>query len=141
MKRELKQRERLWQEATGHCIYCGHPVSLEEMEADHIVPRSRGGENGFANKVCSCPACNALKGDATLEDFLRNHFNDSQLQKYLNRVDTLAQQGKMTWEKAWDLSAPAMDAHTASRAPEPQEEEAAPGGSLCFFGGLLYVAR
>ena len=104
MKRELKLRERLWREATGHCIYCGHPVSLEEMEVDHIVPKSRGGGNGFGNKVCSCPCCNAQKGDATLEDFLQNNMNKSQQEKYLNRLDTLVEQGKMTFDKALSLS-------------------------------------
>lgn len=99
MKRELKQRERLWQEATGHCIYCGHPVTLEEMEADHIVPRSKGGENGFANKVCSCPRCNALKGDAFLEEFL-DGMSACQKEKYLNRLDALVEQGKLSWDKA-----------------------------------------
>ena len=129
MKRELKQRERLWREATGHCIYCGHPVSLEEMETDHIVPRARGGGNGIENKVCSCPRCNALKGDASLEEFLRNNMNQSQLQKYLNRLETLERQGKMGPDKCWELCSPAWDA-----APRPE-------GEIYFIGGIVCIEQ
>jgi CRISPR/Cas system Type II protein with McrA/HNH and RuvC-like nuclease domain len=127
MKRELKQRERLWQEATGHCVYCGHPVSPEEMETDHIVPRSRGGENGFANKVCSCPRCNALKGDTSLEEFLRNTMGPCQRERYLNRLDALVEQGKMSWDKAVRLSG------REEEAPVPEYRE------LFLVGGLVYI--
>ena len=138
MKREQKQRERLWREATGHCLYCGHPVSLEEMEVDHIHPRSRGGGNGYGNKVCSCPGCNALKGDALLEDFLRDHFNETQYRKYLNRLETLVTQGKMPWEKYWELSAPEHEDEDFE-APEPLEAPAPPQGRLCLIGGILFL--
>ena len=69
MKRQKSNRQLLWEEATGHCIYCGHPVKPEEMEVDHIEPLSLGGSNGMENKVCSCPHCNAAKGNQTLEEF------------------------------------------------------------------------
>ena len=140
MKRELKQRERLWREATGHCIYCGHPVSLEEMEVDHIVPRSRGGDNGYGNKVCSCPSCNALKGDAPLEDFLRDHMNETQYRKYLNRLETLVTQGKLTWEKYWELSRPECGEDDYSERTPPEAPDP-PQGGLCFFGGILFLER
>lgn len=125
MQRELKQRERLWREATGHCIYCGHPVSLEEMEVDHIVPRSRGGENNYANKVCTCPRCNALKGDAPLKEFLGS-MSRCRKEKYLNRLDALVEQGKMNWDKASALS-------DAAGSLKPEDTD------LCLFAGLVYV--
>ena len=100
MKREKNIRERLWEETSGHCIYCGRPVTLQEMEVDHIVPKSLGGGGEFMNKVCVCPQCNATKADALLEDFLEDTKNTKKLRKYHNRLKALQAQGKMSEMKA-----------------------------------------
>jgi len=97
-KREKSQKERLLEEAAGACVYCGHPVTLETMETDHIVPRSKGGTGGFENKVCACPACNARKADLDMRGFLAG-FSGRQRRRYENRLDTLVEQGKMDWRK------------------------------------------
>lgn len=99
MKRQKNHRQLLWEEATGHCIYCGRPVQLEKMEVDHIQPLSLGGSNGMENKVCSCSQCNATKGNQTLEEFL-DSLSPKERKRYSNRVNTLVEQGKMDWEKA-----------------------------------------
>lgn len=103
MKREKNQREKLWEEAGGHCIYCGHPISLENMEIDHIDPLCLGGENNYGNKVCSCPACNAAKGGKSLEDFLLENMGKTKRKRLSNRVNHLAAQNKMSWAKAFRL--------------------------------------
>ena len=100
MAREKKQREKLWEEATGHCIYCGKPLRLEEMEIDHIIPLCKGGDNSYGNKVCSCPGCNALKAGMSLEEFLQDNMSEKQRNRFSNRVNTLVEQRKMNWEKA-----------------------------------------
>lgn len=100
MKREKTTRERLWEETSGHCVYCGHPVSLEQMEVDHIVPRSLGGDNSFDNKVCACPQCNAAKGNLLVEDYLEKAMSQKKLRHYRNRLDTLVEQFKISEEKA-----------------------------------------
>ena len=99
MKRQKTNRQLLWEEATGHCVYCGHPVTAEGMEVDHITPLSLGGGNGMENKVCSCPRCNATKAGRSLEEFL-DSMSAKERRRYSNRVNTLAEQGKMDWEKA-----------------------------------------
>lgn len=43
------------------CGYCGKPAST----IDHILPRSRGGANAWANTVAACGRCNNRKGDRT----------------------------------------------------------------------------
>lgn len=100
MKREQNQREKLWEEATGHCIYCGRPVKMEEMEIDHIVPLCQGGDNSFENKVCSCPRCNAAKAGMLLEDYVEKHMTASQRKRFSNRITHLLLHGKMDWDKA-----------------------------------------
>lgn len=56
------------------CIYCGiSPGGLQrgqilrkhDFTIDHIVPRSRGGQNTWTNTACACPFCNQRKGDRT----------------------------------------------------------------------------
>lgn len=118
MKREKSVREKLWEEATGHCIYCGKPISQKEMEADHIVPVCMGGGNGFDNKVCSCPRCNARKAGQSLEEFLRNNMGKTQRKHFSNRILHLAQQGKMSWEKALQL-----DPYTEDSFDEDWDED------------------
>lgn len=100
MNQKERTRARLWEEADGHCIYCGHPVSLEEMEVDHIEARSMGGGDEYRNKVCCCHDCNSSKGNTPLEEYLIDRFSERKLRKYRNRLDTLVRQGRMTEAKA-----------------------------------------
>ena len=51
------QRE---QEIPKECVFCG---SSENLEADHLIPKSRGGEDSADNLVLSCRTCNASRGD------------------------------------------------------------------------------
>jgi 5-methylcytosine-specific restriction endonuclease McrA len=43
------------------CAYCGGAAST----IDHVLPRSRGGRNEWANTVAACGRCNNRKGDRT----------------------------------------------------------------------------
>lgn len=45
------------------CVYDGAVAT----EADHIVPRSKGGEDSMENLVASCKPCNARRQAKTLE--------------------------------------------------------------------------
>ncbi|MFC1767936.1 HNH endonuclease [Candidatus Margulisiibacteriota bacterium] len=47
------------------CQYCGKKTRLT---IDHIVPKSRGGEDTWSNVAVSCVRCNNKKGDMSLED-------------------------------------------------------------------------
>jgi len=94
MKTKEKQRKRLWEEAAGHCIYCGHAVSPQDMAVDHIIPLSKGGENHYENKVCSCPSCNAQKANREVMDFLIEIPN-FRYRRYVHRLENLENQGKM----------------------------------------------
>lgn len=48
----------------GHsCQYCGYHG--DELTLDHIVPRSRGGQDTWDNIVTACMRCNVKKGNRT----------------------------------------------------------------------------
>ena len=104
MKRQNNIRERLLQESAGCCIYCGHPLTVETMETDHIVPRSKGGSGDYSNKVCACPRCNAAKADMDVRDFI-DAMPLKKQRAYENRLMSLFEQGKLSAEK-WDLLEP-----------------------------------
>ena len=51
------------------CQYCG---SYSSLTIDHVIPRSRGGENTWDNMVSACISCNTRKGDKTPEEWGTN---------------------------------------------------------------------
>lgn len=47
-----------------HCWYCGGPVNeCGKLTAEHIFPRSKGGNDSFDNIAYACKSCNSSKGD------------------------------------------------------------------------------
>jgi hypothetical protein len=51
------------------CAYCGNQFSGNgSLSRDHIVPRSRGGEDTWMNVVTACKTCNQRKSDKTLKE-------------------------------------------------------------------------
>lgn len=51
------------------CGYCGKkPKKKTDVNVDHIVPRSKGGQNTWLNTICACIPCNSKKDDMLLED-------------------------------------------------------------------------
>lgn len=51
------------------CAYCGnHFSNFHDLSRDHIVPKSRGGENVWMNVVTACRSCNSRKGSKTLKE-------------------------------------------------------------------------
>ncbi|QZS57566.1 HNH endonuclease [Rhodococcus opacus] len=49
----------------NRCGYCAEPVATT---IDHVLPRSRGGPNTWANLVACCVPCNQRKADRTPEE-------------------------------------------------------------------------
>lgn len=51
------------------CAYCGgHFPSYHNLSRDHIMPKSRGGQNTWMNVVTACRECNSKKGSKTLKE-------------------------------------------------------------------------
>ena len=55
-------RLKVYEGQNGICAACGKPFRIEEMDADHIIPWSRGGKTEDANCQMLCRPCNASKG-------------------------------------------------------------------------------
>ena len=59
------KRMRIYMRDKFRCQYCGEKKAASELTLDHILPRSRGGDNSPVNIVTACVACNNRKGSRT----------------------------------------------------------------------------
>lgn len=50
------------------CGYCGKQFKEEELTADHIFPRDRGGQATWENIISSCFPCNQKKANRTPDE-------------------------------------------------------------------------
>ena len=62
------KRLRIFMRDKYRCQYCGEKKGVKELTLDHILPRSRGGDNSPINVVTACMTCNNRKGDRTPEE-------------------------------------------------------------------------
>jgi len=49
------------------CAYCAQRFKHDQLDLEHIVPKSKGGEDSWMNLVAACKACNNRKADRTPE--------------------------------------------------------------------------
>ncbi len=59
-------RENVFKRDNHECVYCG---SGKNLTIDHVIPKSKGGKDGWDNLVTACRPCNGEKADLTLEEF------------------------------------------------------------------------
>jgi 5-methylcytosine-specific restriction endonuclease McrA len=57
----------LWRDK-NQCQYCGVIQTPKELTLDHVLPKSRDGENTWTNLVTCCKKCNQEKRDRTPEE-------------------------------------------------------------------------
>ena len=51
------------QQQGGRCAHCGKFGSMKDMEADHIIPYSKGGRTSWSNLQILCRTCNRSNGN------------------------------------------------------------------------------
>ncbi len=56
-------RRNLFQRDGHRCQYCG--CRHERLSVDHVLPRSRGGQDTWENVTTACLSCNVRKGNRT----------------------------------------------------------------------------
>lgn len=59
--------------AMRRCEACGISNELSTLEADHIIPRSKGGSNDLSNLQALCSLCNVQKLNRDQTDFREAH--------------------------------------------------------------------
>ncbi len=82
----MNKREFIYKSQNGRCFYCGCKLDKNDFHLDHIIPKSRGGTSqGIDNYVASCPDCNLLKSNRSVDEF----------RKYLENIFDYSIQGRM----------------------------------------------
>jgi len=56
-------KEGLWRRDGGRCQYTGVVLNKEDANIDHVIPRSRGGQDTWTNLVVSAKDINTRKGN------------------------------------------------------------------------------
>lgn len=64
LKLAKPSRAMIYKRDNNKCQYCG---STRKLTIDHVIPKSKGGEDTWENLVVACSACNTKKGNKLLE--------------------------------------------------------------------------
>ncbi len=59
-------RANLLQRDNNSCQYCGY--TGDKLSIDHVIPRSRGGDDSWENVTIACLTCNVEKGNRTPQE-------------------------------------------------------------------------
>lgn len=65
----IGKRRKIFSRDQYKCVYCETPCTPDELTIDHVLPKSRGGDNSPQNLVTCCRRCNSLKDSKTDEEF------------------------------------------------------------------------
>ncbi len=78
------------QELPKSCVYCG---STADLTTDHLIPRSRGGDDSADNVVLACQSCNISRGEKGVFEWLglkdKDKLHRLVAGKYLKQLLTL----------------------------------------------------
>jgi 5-methylcytosine-specific restriction endonuclease McrA len=61
-------RRNIYEHYGHRCCYCGGKFGTQDLNLDHVVPKSRGGDTTWANIVTSCIPCNLKKSNRTPDE-------------------------------------------------------------------------
>ncbi len=71
----IENKRKLFGNQEGKCNWCTVGFSIQNLEVDHIVAKSKGGSDHISNLQLLCSHCNRVKGDRGMEYMmqLRSH--------------------------------------------------------------------
>lgn len=91
-KKVILSRKNILRRDGHRCQYCG--ATSITLTVDHIIPKSRGGEDSWENLVSACLRCNNRKGSQTPDEaempLLRRPIRPNHvtfLRQYVGRID------------------------------------------------------
>lgn len=64
-RRPKFSRSNVYRRDKNTCQYCGHKFKTDELELEHVHPKSQGGAATWKNIVLACTPCNRKKDNRT----------------------------------------------------------------------------
>lgn len=98
-RRTIKLRQ-LYNIYDGKCQYCLKEIPYSVATRDHVIPRSKGGDNSDSNIVLSCKKCNLRKGSKFP---YANAFGSSVVPKILSDVEFSALSESVKRRPEWNI--------------------------------------
>lgn len=93
--------------AGDFCFYCYEEVPKEELTADHVFPRAKGGTNDLNNIIFVCKHCNSSKGKKELLQWFmqdQNRFpSPFVLGHYLKQINLYAMENDLLGKSISEL--------------------------------------
>lgn len=96
------RKYRLWEEAGRQCLYCGRSIDEkqclngDDMEVEHIIPKSVLYDDSYGNKTCACRRCNKEKGNRTALEYIRAKGWEAE---YMERINERLKEKKISYSK------------------------------------------
>ena len=96
------RKYRLWEEAGRQCLYCGRSIDEkqclngDDMEVEHIIPKSVLYDDSYGNKTCACRRCNKEKGNRTALEYIRAKGWEDE---YMERINERLKAKKISYSK------------------------------------------
>ena len=96
------RKYRLWEEAGRQCLYCGRSIGEkqclngDDMEVEHIIPKSVLYDDSYGNKTCACRRCNKEKGNRTALEYIRAKGWEDE---YMERINGLLDKKAISYSK------------------------------------------
>ena len=96
------RKYRLWEEAGRQCLYCGRSIGEkqclngDDMEVEHIIPKSVLYDDSYGNKTCACRRCNKEKGNRTALEYIRAKGWEAE---YMERINGLLDKKTISYSK------------------------------------------
>lgn len=65
-KVQFPTKQNIFKRDNYTCVYTGKKLAKEDLSVDHVIPRSKGGDNTWENLVTCDRLVNSIKGSKTL---------------------------------------------------------------------------
>lgn len=84
-KNKFIEKYLLLDENNFKCVYCDDVINIENMETEHILPRTKTADDSFSNKSCACKKCNENKSGKTPYEWMGASSNFIEFEKRVEK--------------------------------------------------------